>query len=121
MNTQLQKAIPVLPAPDLLAALAFYIDRLGFVEIIETDDYAGVERDGVEIHFWRCDDEELPKVSSCRLEVSAIEVLYAELKEAGVVHPNGALAQKPWGFLEFTVRDPFGNAIVFAQENDAAA
>jgi len=35
---------------------------------------------------------------------------------SGVIHPNGGLADKPWGFREFAALDNNGNLITFAQD-----
>ena len=39
--------------------------------------------------------------------------VYDEMREAGVVHPNGALCEQPWGMKEFSVLDSDGNLINF--------
>jgi hypothetical protein len=39
--------------------------------------------------------------------------LHAELQPRGVLHPNGQLADKPWGTREFAVLDADGNLIAF--------
>ena len=54
-------------------------------------------RDGVQIHFWLTDDADIPKETSCRIDVTGIDALYAEMQTAGVVHPNGPLQEQPWG------------------------
>ena len=86
-------------------------------------------RDEVEIHLWQASDETWrgrsgePVVSgaesfiagtaSCRVHVAGIDTLYAELMPRGVVHPNGALAVKPWRSREFAVIDRDNNLITF--------
>ena len=116
MSARLILGIPVLPALDLEATLSFFETGLGFRRHIESGDYAGVERDGVQVHFWLCTDPSIPKHSSCRINVSDVDHLYASCEPAGVVHPNGALEAKPWGFREFSVVDPSGNLVVLAEE-----
>jgi catechol 2,3-dioxygenase-like lactoylglutathione lyase family enzyme len=108
--------IPVLPALDLEASLAFYETKLGFRRHIESDDYAGVERDGVQIHLWLCDDRNLAEHTSCRINMTGIDTLYALCRDRSVVHPDAALEEKPWGFREFSVVDPSGNRVIFAEE-----
>jgi sugar/nucleoside kinase (ribokinase family)/catechol 2,3-dioxygenase-like lactoylglutathione lyase family enzyme len=119
MTVRPLRAIPVLPTLDVKAAIAFYEQRLGFNAVYVENDGGGVERGGVEIHFWQTRDAGLPSVSSCRVEVQGIEALYAEYGAQGVVHENGALAAKPWGFREFAIRDGDGNLITFAEHDDA--
>ncbi len=42
-----------------------------------------------------------------------IETLYAEYQQAGVIHPNGTLEEKPWGLKEFVALDMDGNGLFF--------
>jgi catechol 2,3-dioxygenase-like lactoylglutathione lyase family enzyme len=112
----LRRAIPVLSAPDLTEAVTFYVQKLGCRQIIQSHVYAGVARDGIEIHFAKCADANLPKNSSCRVEVVGIDALYEELKPHGILHPHGDLVDRPWGYREFVVLDCFGNAVNFAEK-----
>ncbi len=112
---EFRRAIPVFPAPNVTELVAFYRERLGFEEAFLYDDYAGVRRGPIEIHFWKCDDRHLAENTSCRVEVEGVETLYAEYQAASIIHPNGKLELKPWGFHEFSVADSAGNLIVFAQ------
>ena len=115
----LKRAIPLLASLDLDRTLTFYAEKLGFdVEIFHVDDAAGVERDGVQIHFWKCDDRHIAENTSCRIEVEGIDTLYEEVLPQGVVHPNGPLEDQPWGFREFAVLDCDGNLITFVQAID---
>lgn len=79
------------------------------------EDYAGVIRDSVEIHLWRCPDKYIAENTACRINVAGIEALYDEYQPKGVVHPNGRLDTKPWRIKEFTVLDLDGNGITFCQ------
>ena len=112
---RLERAIPLLPTRSIAEAVAFYRDRLGFQPLFELADYAGVGRGPVEIHFWKCDDARIAENTSCRIEVTHIEALYAEYFAAGVIHPNGRLEEKPWKFREFSAVDGAGNLLVFVQ------
>jgi len=109
------KAVPRFPVLDLPASLDFYEKRLGFKKLFELEGYAGVGRADLELHLFAMTDPNLPKWTSCRVNVRGVDELYAEYLRAGVIHPNGALANQPWGFREFTVLDLSGNAIVFGQ------
>ncbi len=53
------------------------------------------------------------------LRVNAeIERLYHKLIEKGIaIHPNGALEQKPWHQIEFSIIDPNGTLLTFGQYN----
>jgi DNA-binding transcriptional MerR regulator len=111
----LTRAIPVLASLDLDDTQRFYRERLGFDAIARYPDYAICGRDDVQVHFWLTDDPAIAAATSCRIDVAGIDALYAELTAAGVVHPNGHLAEQPWGMKEFAVLDGDGNLIKFAE------
>ena len=117
----LQRAIPVLASLDLEATQRFYAEKIGFMPVAEYPDYAISSRDGVQLHFWLTDDPDVPKETSCRIDVLGIEALYEELGAAGVIHPNGPLRQQPWGFKEFATLDGDGNLIKFGERTDGSA
>jgi len=48
--------------------------------------------------------------------VEGVDELYGELKETGVIHPNGPLGDKPWGLREFSALDEEGNLLRFGQK-----
>jgi catechol 2,3-dioxygenase-like lactoylglutathione lyase family enzyme len=123
MDTAVQKgivrmayAIPKFPTADIQLALTFYEQKLGFARSFDYGDYAAVERDNLEIHLWLCDDKHIAENTGCRVAVTGIEALYVEYQQAGVIHPNGALEEKPWGMKEFVALDMDGNALFFFEE-----
>ena len=111
----MQRAIPVLASLDIEATQRFYTDKLGFEAVTRYPDYGICARDGVQIHFWLTDDVDIPKATSCRVDVVGINRLYDEMSQAGVVHPNGPLTEQPWGFREFAILDGDGNLIKFGE------
>lgn len=116
MEINFTSGIPILPALNLTKALEFYVERMGFEMIIDLDDYAGVQRGAVQIHFWLTDDPQFPSNSSCRIEVTGIDDLYNEYEAAGITDSGTKPTNEPWGYRQFTLVDLFGNAIVFAEE-----
>jgi catechol 2,3-dioxygenase-like lactoylglutathione lyase family enzyme len=114
MPARLLAAIPKLASLDIERSLAF-CENLGFTRVGAYPDYGMVERDGVQIHFWLCQDPRIPAETACRIAVEGIEQLFEAYSEKGVIHPNGSLAVKPWGVSEFSVLDPDGNLITFQQ------
>lgn len=109
-------AVPVLPSRDIDATLAFFESVIGFRRAFAhgtPTDYAGMKRDGAEIHFFRCDDVKILEASGCRVRVDGIDALYARCVNRGVVHPKGLLAEKPWGTREFVMLDPDGVIVTF--------
>ncbi|HUF32839.1 MAG TPA: glyoxalase superfamily protein [Acidimicrobiales bacterium] len=114
-QAQLQRAVPVLASLDIEATQRFYADKLGFTAVARYPDYGIVERNNVQIHFWLTDDADIPKATSCRVDVDGVDQLYEEMNASGVVHPNGPLTDQPWGLREFAVLDGDGNMIKFGQ------
>ena len=118
---EFNSAVPVLPVLDLAKSVTFYEEKLGFSLAFQYPNYAGVQRGPVQVHFWLCDDPAIPKMTSCRINLRGVDALHEQAHAHGVVHPNGPLSDKPWGFREFTALDPWGNAIVFAEPVESAA
>lgn len=114
MDYRLLAAIPKLASLDIERSVSFF-ESLGFRRHGDYPDYGIVERDGVQIHYWLCSDARIPKETACRITVEGIEALYGTYAAHGVIHPNGALATKPWGVREFSILDPDGNLVTFQQ------
>lgn len=111
-------SVPVLPARDVEATLAFFESVLGFRRAFAhgtPTEYAGMKRDGAELHFYACADEKILTGAICRVRVDGIESLHQRCLNRGVVHPDGKLAQKPWGAREFVMLDPDGVRVTFFQ------
>ena len=114
---------PVLPVKDVVEALDFYVNRLGF-KIGFADDaknpkYAGVLRDGVEIHLqWHDAKEWDLKIDRPMLRIVAqnIEELYSEYGDKDVFHAHTLLRETAWGTREFAFYDPFKNGLTFYAE-----
>ena len=107
-------AIPKLASMDIQRSIAFY-EKLGFTQFAHYPDYAIVAQDGVQIHFWLCTDPAVPKATSCRINVSSIDELFASYSKLVVIHPNNPLTLKPWGLREFSILDVDGNLVTFAE------
>ena len=114
-RAQLERAVPVLASLAIEATQRFYAEKMGFTSVVRYPDYGIVERDHVQIHFWLTDDADVPKATSCRVDVDGVDRLYEEMQASGVVHPNGPLTDQPWGLREFAVLDGDGNMIKFGQ------
>ena len=115
---RLVAAIPKLASLDIERSLDFY-EGLGFRRGGAWPDYGIVERDGVQLHVWLCADPRIPSETACRIVVTGIDDLHAQYAARGVIHPNGALADKPWGVREFSILDPDGNLVTFQQDGQA--
>ena len=116
-SVELLSVTPVVPARDVAAAIAFYVDKLGFTESwrSEPGDAGGVRRGGVEIHFFQCDDPKIASWTAFRVRCSDVTAWYERCREQGIVHPNGPLRNTPWGTSEFTALDPDRVGLTFWQ------
>lgn len=114
----LRAAVPVLAALDMGEALAFYA-RLGFQALVRYgDEYAIVERDGVEVHLWGCADRHVAENTACYLRVTDAAALHAEFAAAGAAVLRRPTVE-PYGVLEFAITDPSGNLLRIGQSLDA--
>jgi hypothetical protein len=117
-----QSAIPVLPSFDIKQSCDFFVEKLGFdLNFIWQEEkdkpapYGGVKSGETHIHFVIVDDKKVCEWTICRIYVEDIETHYKNAQAADIVHPNGALEEKPWGDKEFSVLDPFGVCLHIAQ------
>ena len=109
---------PVLPSRDVKRSIAFYVVRLGFTLVFEVEEhpaYAGIRRDGVELHLQWHDPSEWSAVDRpmLRFVVSDLDALFAEYRTRGVFHDRTALRETPWGTREFAFFDPDRNGLTF--------
>jgi catechol 2,3-dioxygenase-like lactoylglutathione lyase family enzyme len=112
----LKSAVPILASLNEEASVKFYTENLGFTFHSSWDGYLIFSRDGVNIHMWPTKDPEIPKATSCYVNVTEVDKLYAELKEKGIIHPNGDLTDMPWGMRQFSILDNDGNIIHFGED-----
>ena len=115
-ETKFIAAVPVLPSLDVLKAVAFYRDILGFTVLAVTETpYAVLSHEGVNLHLWQCEDSNLPHNSGCRFLVDGINDLFKKLEPLGIVNPDAPLEKKPWGIWEFGICDLDNNYITFVE------
>ena len=126
MAATLRSVQPVLMARDVEASVRFY-ERLGFREVFLDDPeeprYAGVQRDGVELHLQWHDESQWDTVvdrPTYRFVTPQIDQLYEEFQrdrelaaEIASDSPWAVPTETPWGTREFHVRDPDGNGLQF--------
>jgi catechol 2,3-dioxygenase-like lactoylglutathione lyase family enzyme len=106
---------------NLEQALAFY-RQLGFQTTYQDEDFAIVTRDSVDLHLNHFPDALERKCSVCWIAVTNSEPLYQRYLPTNAIH--SPLRAQPWGLKEFSVGDPFGNLIIFAErlpEADASS
>ena len=111
---------PVLPVWDVVEALDFYVNRLGF-RIAFADDaknpkYVGVIKDAIEIHLqWHDAKEWEVEIDRpmLRIVTQNIESLFREYGEKDIFNPHTLLRETAWGTKEFAFYDPFKNGLTF--------
>ena len=109
---------PKLPMRSKATTLAYY-KQLGFRPIGQQDypGYLMLQNEGVEIHFFEhATLQPADNYGQVYIRCQHIESLYQQWIAAGVaIHPNGALATKPWGQKEFSLLDPDNNLLTFGE------
>ena len=134
MTAGLHRTIPALPVRDMQAALAHYVERFGFEVRHHDGNFAVITRDDAVLHLWGATDEDwrtrpdladrpicsgaesfIAGTASCRIEVTDVDALYAELHAADVLHPvsRDGVTTTDFGTREFATLDTDGNLISF--------
>ena len=114
---------PILPVQDVVEALKFYVNKLGF-SIAFADDsknptYAGIRRDDIEIHLQWHDAHEWEAGFSTpmlRIVTQNIEALYEEYQVQEVFHENTLIRETAWQTFEFAFFDLYGNGLTFYKD-----
>ena len=110
------QAQPALPVADVERAFAFYAE-LGFRKHYQNGYcHLLVEKDGVILHLAT---QIVRGTGGCQILVQGVDRLHTRALAAGVemLHP---LQDEPWGTRDFTVLDPDGNAVTFAEVRASA-
>jgi catechol 2,3-dioxygenase-like lactoylglutathione lyase family enzyme len=109
---------PVLMSRDVLASIHFYV-RLGFTligqDMPDSPRYARLSRDNVELDLQWHDAREWDYPNdrpSYRFVVDDVNGLHQEFSASGVSEMT-PVEEKPWGTLEFHVRDDDNNLLQF--------
>lgn len=119
---------PVLMARDVSESLGFY-RALGFSLAFQDQPteprYAGVVRDGIELHIQWADSTQWAYPTdrpAYRFPVTDVDAIYREFLVNGCVTaatsqggPWSSPAETPWGTREFHLRDPGQNSLQFYQ------
>jgi len=113
MHPNIRSAAPVLASLSIPESLVFYCERLGFTVLAQHADYAILQREGAELHFWLCSERHVAENTSCYVRVENTQALYEEYLGKGVnVQPP---TEREWGMKELYVIDPHGNLLKFGQ------
>lgn len=119
----LKQIHPVLPVKDVSKAVDFYVNQLGFklafTDTTSAQGYAGVARDGIEIHLqWHDEIEWVNGLDRpmLRIYVENIEALFEAYKKQNIFHNNTALKETSWNTREFAFFDLYGNGLTFYRD-----
>ena len=129
MPPRLKTAVAVLPCSDLQVMLRFYVERLGFERrwvwpespaAGERQTDGGVGSGDVQVFFTT--DAKLAARSADRelmIFTDNVDAYHAACaaRRAPIVTPP---VDEPWGLREFSVLDPCGNRLRFAENVEAA-
>src|SRR5687768_10859849 len=114
----IRATVPILACADIESIVAFYADKLGFVREWtwgEPPGDAGIRRDEIQI-FFMANPEIAARAAGNELMVfvTGVDALYAEHTARGAPISAG-IRDEPWGLREYSVRDPSGYVLRFAE------
>jgi len=112
-SPQLRQIMPGFPLDDVAAGVEYYRDILGFRVNYQQHDLGVIDRDAIRVLLIARTEKHTGIGSAC-VYIDDADVLYAELVAKGA-RVQGEPVSRPWGLREFTVSDPEGNEITFAQ------
>lgn len=123
MSAYLKQIHPVLPVKNVTEAIKYYVEKLGFKlafkDAGDHSGYAGVRRDGIEIHLQWHDGKDWENgmdSTLLRIYVDEVDVLFEAYKTQSVFHNNTSLKDTPWGTREFGFYDMDNNGLVFYKD-----
>jgi len=119
---RLQRSLGVVFVTNFERALTFYCDKLGFELAYtygEPPFWGEVRRDDIAFNLRHVDDSPwLPglrddeQLLSLSVTTTDAKALFVQYQAAGVEFQE-RLKEKPWKAVEFVVRDPDGNLVLF--------
>jgi catechol 2,3-dioxygenase-like lactoylglutathione lyase family enzyme len=122
MGVNFHQITPFMHVDDVQAAVAFFVDILGFRQLYRQPGYAYIEREGCGIRILEAGEGNplLPGNRRFRyyIDVRDVDALYAELKPRLDTLPKGDVhgpADKPYGQRELLVLAPDGDLVAFGQ------
>lgn len=123
MAARLEAVHPVLMTGDVPASIRFFEGlgfSLAFSDSTNDPKYAGVRRDGVELHLQWHDPEDWPAGAdrpTYRFLVDDVDAFFGEFLASGASHHHHTeVRDTPWGTREFHVLDPGRNGLQFYRD-----
>ena len=110
---------PILGTRDILRAIDFYTQRLGFTLAFrdqgEPQNYVVYRRDAVALHMQFQYEHEMGTIRQ-RFLVEDPDALFAEFERRGLACTAAGPRDTPWGTREFALYDPDRNALTFYRQ-----
>lgn len=121
-EVRLHRSLAQLFVTDFARSLAFYRETLGFEVVFtygEPPFYGEIARGDATFNLRHVDESpfrsgvrDAEQLLSVAIRVTNASALFVEYEEAGADFQE-RLQAKPWGAMEFIVRDPDGNLVLF--------
>lgn len=118
----LQQIVPILRMFDVGKAKEFYVDYLGF-QIDwehrfepELPLYMQLTRDGITLHLSEHHGDGTPG-SAIRIEMSELVDFHQQLTSRSYRYLRPGIEDTPWNLRELRLIDPFGNHLIFYEQN----
>ncbi len=110
--------IPVLPSSDIERDLKWYEKQAGFKYVFGDEGYAGLQREGHEIHlqFHHGNVDDPIHASVIKFFVKDIRPYVEEFVRRGTISSEKLRENTPWGTHEFGFYDLNKNAIFIVQD-----
>lgn len=115
--------IPILRSFDEFKAKEFYVEFLGFNIDSEhrfednTPLYMQLSKDDCIIHLSEHHGDASPG-ASLRILTSNLELYQKELLEKQYKNARPGIQDMPWGTRDMAISDPFGNRLIFNEEQN---
>jgi uncharacterized glyoxalase superfamily protein PhnB len=120
---QLGKVTPILRIFDEAKALEFYVDFLGFKvdwqHRFEANIplYLQVSLGECVLHLSEHHGDASPG-AAVRIQAPGVDVYQQQLAAKDYRYAKPGVEETPWGSREMSIRDPFGNRLVFVEEGE---
>ena len=121
MSIAFDATIPILRIFDLAKAREFYVDFLGMTWDWEhrfepgLPVFAQVSRGALVLFLSEHFGDGTPG-SKAILRMRGLDALHAELHAKAYRHARPGIEERPWGWRDMVVTDPFGNQLIFSEE-----
>ena len=119
----LGKVIPILRIFDEAKALGFYVDFLGFKvdwqHRFEANFplYLQVSLGECVLHLSEHHGDASPG-AAVRIQAQGVDTYQQQLAGKDYRYAKPGVEQTPWGSREMSIKDPFGNRVVFVEEGE---